>query len=133
MSKHFARAFTLTRTAAQAAPPDSLDKPEGQRLPDGRSNQARVQAYDAPVYRINGSLTPKVQGDVNTVFQGYALFLHMSVVDSVTYELMVETKAHLALAREPGFAPVRKQLQFSGGPLAHYLSRVKRLGAFDAR
>ena len=67
---------------------------------------------------------PPWQRDVNTVFQDYALFPHMSILDSVAYGLMVKgvaKKARHARAQEAlekvalGFAHHRKPSQLSGG------------------
>jgi putative spermidine/putrescine transport system ATP-binding protein len=67
---------------------------------------------------------PPYERDVNTVFQDYALFPHMSVGDNVGYGLMIkrvpkaERKARvnemLELVRLPGLAD-RKPAQLSGG------------------
>jgi spermidine/putrescine transport system ATP-binding protein len=67
---------------------------------------------------------PPYKRDVNTVFQSYALFPHLSVVDNVAYGLKQRglgrpqrhTRAHeaLELVRLPGFA-ARKTRQLSGG------------------
>ncbi len=67
---------------------------------------------------------PPWQRDVNTVFQDYALFPHMSIPDNVAYGLMVKgmaKKARHARAQEAlekvalGFAHHRKPSQLSGG------------------
>lgn len=67
---------------------------------------------------------PPWQRDVNTVFQDYALFPHMSILDNVAYGLMVKgvaKKARHARAQEAlekvalGFAHHRKPSQLSGG------------------
>ena len=76
---------------------------------------------------LNGadvSRLPPYQRDVNTVFQDYALFPHMTVGDNVGYGLMVrrvgraERKARvgeaLEMVRLPGFEK-RKPGQLSGG------------------
>src|SRR4029078_4564440 len=76
---------------------------------------------------LNGadvSRLPPYQRDVNTVFQDYALFPHMTVGDNVGYRLMVgrvgraEGRARAAEALEmvrlPGFEK-RKPGQLSGG------------------
>jgi len=76
---------------------------------------------------LNGadvSRLPPYQRDVNTVFQDYALFPHMTVGDNVAYGLMVrrigraERRARAAAALEmvrlPGFEK-RKPGQLSGG------------------
>jgi putative spermidine/putrescine transport system ATP-binding protein len=62
--------------------------------------------------------------DVNTVFQDYALFPHMSILDNVAYGLMVEKVARaerrrraedaLRMVRLEGFGG-RRPAQLSGG------------------
>ena len=73
---------------------------------------------------VDVSRLPPYQRDVNTVFQDYALFPHMSVGENVGYGLMVrkvgksERRARVAealeLVRLPGFES-RKPGQLSGG------------------
>lgn len=67
---------------------------------------------------------PPWERDVNTVFQDYALFPHMSVLDNVAYGLMVkgvDKKTRQRAAREAlervglGFADARRPSQLSGG------------------
>ncbi|EPY2905386.1 ABC transporter ATP-binding protein, partial [Cronobacter sakazakii] len=67
---------------------------------------------------------PPWERDVNTVFQDYALFPHMSVLENVAYGLMVkgvDKKTRLNRAREAlervalGFTHARKPSQLSGG------------------
>ena len=67
---------------------------------------------------------PPWQRDVNTVFQDYALFPHMSVLENVAYGLMVkgvDKKTRLAKAAAAleqvalGFTHARKPYQLSGG------------------
>ncbi|MGL4487896.1 MAG: ABC transporter ATP-binding protein, partial [Rhizobiaceae bacterium] len=67
---------------------------------------------------------PPYRRAVNTVFQDYALFPHLSVADNIAYGLMVKgvNKADrlksaedaLAMVKLPGFGP-RKPSQLSGG------------------
>ncbi len=67
---------------------------------------------------------PPYRRAVNTVFQDYALFPHLTVADNVAYGLMVKgvNKADrlksaedaLAMVKLPGFGP-RKPSQLSGG------------------
>ncbi|HEY1845283.1 MAG TPA: ABC transporter ATP-binding protein [Buttiauxella sp.] len=72
------------------------------------------QAQDVPPY----------QRDVNTVFQDYALFPHMTVLENVAYGLMVkgiDKKTRIARAQAAleqvalGFVHARKPSQLSGG------------------
>jgi putative spermidine/putrescine transport system ATP-binding protein len=52
---------------------------------------------------VKASELPPWQRDVNTVFQDYALFPHMSILDNVAYGLMVKgvgKKARHARAQE---------------------------------
>lgn len=67
---------------------------------------------------------PPWERDVNTVFQDYALFPHMSILDNVAYGLMVkgvEKKKRYIMAQEAlekvalGFVQQRKPSQLSGG------------------
>ncbi|KNC93867.1 ABC transporter ATP-binding protein [Trabulsiella odontotermitis] len=67
---------------------------------------------------------PPWERDVNTVFQDYALFPHMSILDNVAYGLMVkgiDKKTRLHRAQEAlekvalGFVHTRKPSQLSGG------------------
>ena len=68
--------------------------------------------------------TPPYERDVNTVFQDYALFPHMSVADNIAYGLMIRKiprparEARVAemldLVRLPGFG-ARRPSQLSGG------------------
>ncbi|EPZ6095239.1 ABC transporter ATP-binding protein [Klebsiella aerogenes] len=67
---------------------------------------------------------PPWQRDVSTVFQDYALFPHMSIIDNVAYGLMVKgmgkkerhLRAQQALEKVAlGFVHARKPSQLSGG------------------
>jgi len=88
---------------------------------------------------------PPYERDVNTVFQDYALFPHMSVADNVGYGLMVRGVAKgerarrveemLELVRLPGLGK-RKPSQLSGGQrqrvaLARALLRQPRIMLLD--
>lgn len=70
------------------------------------------------------SALPPWERDVNTVFQDYALFPHLSVIENVAYGLMVKgvaKKTRLAKAAQAleqvalGFVADRKPSQLSGG------------------
>jgi putative spermidine/putrescine transport system ATP-binding protein len=76
------------------------------------------------IFGQDASTLPPWQRDVNTVFQDYALFPHMSSLDNVAYGLMVkgvDKKQRHARAREAlekvalGFVHTRKPSQLSGG------------------
>ncbi|WP_318375455.1 ABC transporter ATP-binding protein [Enterobacter sp.] len=76
------------------------------------------------IFGQDASTLPPWQRDVNTVFQDYALFPHMSILDNVAYGLMVkgvDKKQRHARAREAlekvalGFVHTRKPSQLSGG------------------
>ena len=76
------------------------------------------------IFGREASELPPWERDVNTVFQDYALFPHMSILDNVAYGLMVKgmekkqrhARAHEALDKVAlGFAHSRKPSQLSGG------------------
>ena len=89
-----------------------------------------IAGFDRPtsghiyLYGQDVSDLPPYERDVNTVFQDYALFPHMTVEDNIAYGLMVKgvPKAErykrvdqmLDLVRLPGFG-YRKPSQLSGG------------------
>jgi len=89
-----------------------------------------IAGFDRPtaghifLYGQDVSNLPPYERDVNTVFQDYALFPHMTVQDNIAYGLMIKgvDKAErkkrademLDLVRLPGFGP-RKPSQLSGG------------------
>ena len=88
---------------------------------------AGFEQPDAGVIELAGqdvTRTPPYARDVNTVFQDYALFPHMTVLENVEYGLRVKgvarqerrTRAEeaLELVRLPGFGR-RKPIQLSGG------------------
>jgi putative spermidine/putrescine transport system ATP-binding protein len=76
------------------------------------------------IFGENSGETPPHLRNVNTVFQDYALFPHLSVIDNVAYGLMVRgvdrrtrharAEELLALVHLDGYAP-RKPAQLSGG------------------
>ncbi|RKR64623.1 putative spermidine/putrescine transport system ATP-binding protein [Yokenella regensburgei] len=76
------------------------------------------------IFGKQASELPPWERDVNTVFQDYALFPHMSVLENVAYGLMVkgiDKKTRLARAQEAlekvalGFVRDRRPSQLSGG------------------
>ena len=89
-----------------------------------------IAGFDRPtsgniyLYGKDVSNLPPYERDVNTVFQDYALFPHMTIEDNIAYGLMVKgvPKAErykrvdemLDLVRLPGFG-YRKPAQLSGG------------------
>lgn len=89
-----------------------------------------IAGFDRPtagyifLYGQDVSDRPPYERDVNTVFQDYALFPHMTVEDNIAYGLMIRgvSKAErmkqvdemLDLVRLPGFG-YRKPSQLSGG------------------
>lgn len=115
----------------------TLDIPDGEFFSllgpsgSGKSTCLRLIAGferpDGGVIRLHGVDTadlPPYQRDVNTVFQDYALFPHMSLLDNVAYGLMVRGvgraermgRARSALARvELGDVHNRKPAHLSGG------------------
>ncbi|WP_410016651.1 ABC transporter ATP-binding protein [Sodalis sp. RH24] len=115
----------------------SLDIPDGEFFAllgpsgSGKSTCLRLIAGfeqpDGGVIRLHGVDTanlPPYQRDVNTVFQDYALFPHMSLLDNVAYGLMVKgvgraermARARAALARVAlGDVHDRKPAHLSGG------------------
>jgi len=89
-----------------------------------------IAGFDRPtsghihLYGQDVSDLPPYERDVNTVFQDYALFPHMTVGDNIAYGLMIKGLAKaermervaemLDLVRLPGFG-ARKPSQLSGG------------------
>lgn len=89
-----------------------------------------IAGFDRPtsgnifLYGQDVSDLPPYERDVNTVFQDYALFPHMTIEDNIAYGLMIKgiSKAErykqvdemLDLVRLPGFG-YRKPSQLSGG------------------
>jgi putative spermidine/putrescine transport system ATP-binding protein len=88
---------------------------------------AGFEQPDAGAIELGGvdvTRTPPFERDVNTVFQDYALFPHMTVAENVEYGLRVKgvsksqrrakTEEALAMVRLPGLGS-RKPAQLSGG------------------
>jgi len=84
-----------------------------------RPTAGRILLYDQDVSQL-----PPYERDVNTVFQDYALFPHMTVGENISYGLMIKKVAKserqrreeemLELVRLPGMSN-RKPGQLSGG------------------
>src|SRR3954453_8706024 len=84
-----------------------------------RPDEGRIELAGADVSRL-----PPAERDVNTVFQDYALFPHMTVAGNVGYGLRVKRVARadrerrvaeaLAMVRLDGFGE-RRPAQLSGG------------------
>ncbi len=89
-----------------------------------------IAGFDRPtngnifLYGQDVSDLPPYERDVNTVFQDYALFPHMTIQDNIAYGLMIrgvsklerykQVEEMLELVRLPGFGQ-RKPSQLSGG------------------
>lgn len=89
-----------------------------------------IAGFDRPtsgkifLYGQDVSTSPPYERDVNTVFQDYALFPHMTIEDNIAYGLMVkgvpktersrQVEEMLDLVRLPGLG-YRKPSQLSGG------------------
>lgn len=89
-----------------------------------------IAGFDRPnsgvIYLHGANVTnlPPYERDVNTVFQDYALFPHMTVGDNIAYGLMIRktpkaerqrrVEQMLEMVRLPGFAS-RRPTQLSGG------------------
>ncbi|HEY9527205.1 MAG TPA: ABC transporter ATP-binding protein [Anaerolineales bacterium] len=89
-----------------------------------------IAGFDRPtsgnifLYGQDVSNLPPYERDVNTVFQDYALFPHMTIQDNIAYGLMIkgipqkdrfqQVEEMLDLVRLPGFG-YRKPSQLSGG------------------
>lgn len=84
----------------------------------------RVDAGSITIFGSDVSLTPPYQRDVNTVFQDYALFPHLSVLDNVAYGLRIkgvsvkqrrfEAASMLDMVRLPDYGD-RRPSELSGG------------------
>ncbi|OMP91797.1 ABC transporter ATP-binding protein [Raoultella terrigena] len=84
----------------------------------------QLSGGEISIFGQQASELPPWQRDVNTVFQDYALFPHMSILDNVAYGLMVKgigkkerhRRAQEALEKVAlGFVHARKPSQLSGG------------------
>ena len=76
------------------------------------------------IFGVSADRVPPYRRNVNTVFQDYALFPHLNVLDNVAYGLMVKgvgkaerhraAEEALALVKLPGYG-ARRPAQLSGG------------------
>jgi len=129
VSRHFGEVKAVNQVDLELADGEffSMLGPSG----SGKTTCLRMIAgFDRPtaghiyLYGQDVSNLPPYERDVNTVFQDYALFPHMTVDDNIAYGLMikgVEKKERmrrvddmLDLVRLPGFG-YRKPSQLSGG------------------
>jgi len=129
VSRHFGEVKAVDQVALEIRDGEffSMLGPSG----SGKTTCLRMIAgFDKPtlgkiyLYGQDVSDLPPYERDVNTVFQDYALFPHMSIDDNVAYGLMIKgvPKAErmkrvnemLDLVRLPGFG-YRRPSQLSGG------------------
>ncbi len=129
VSRHFGEVKAVDRVSLDIADGEffTMLGPSG----SGKTTCLRLIAgFDTPtrgaieLHGANVTRLPPYERDVNTVFQDYALFPHMSVGDNVGYGLMIKRVARaerqqrvtemLELVRLPGLAR-RKPAQLSGG------------------
>jgi putative spermidine/putrescine transport system ATP-binding protein len=129
VSRHFGEVKAVDRANLEIQDGEffSMLGPSG----SGKTTCLRMIAgFDRPtsgnifLYGKDVSHLPPYDRDVNTVFQDYALFPHMTIADNIAYGLMVKgvSKAErykqvdemLELVRLPGYGQ-RKPSQLSGG------------------
>jgi putative spermidine/putrescine transport system ATP-binding protein len=129
VSRHFGEVKAVDNTDLEILDGEffSMLGPSG----SGKTTCLRMIAgFDRPtsghiyLYGQDVSDLPPYERDVNTVFQDYALFPHMTIEDNIAYGLMIKgiSKAErnkqvdemLDLVRLPGFG-YRKPSQLSGG------------------
>ncbi|MEP7134220.1 MAG: ABC transporter ATP-binding protein [Chloroflexota bacterium] len=129
VSRHFGEVKAVDNTDLEILDGEffSMLGPSG----SGKTTCLRMIAgFDRPtsghiyLYGQEVSDLPPYERDVNTVFQDYALFPHMTIEDNIAYGLMIKgvSKAErnkqvdemLDLVRLPGFG-YRKPSQLSGG------------------
>jgi putative spermidine/putrescine transport system ATP-binding protein len=129
VSRHFGSVRAVDAVDLEVAPGEffAMLGPSG----SGKTTCLRLIAgFEQPtggVIRIFGDRAdgvPPYRRNVNTVFQDYALFPHLNVLDNVAYGLMVKGVAKaerhkaaenaLSLVRLPGYG-ARKPSQLSGG------------------
>ncbi len=129
VSRHFGEVKAVDQTDLEIRDGEffSMLGPSG----SGKTTCLRMIAgFDRPtagyiyLYGRDVSDLPPYERDVNTVFQDYALFPHMTVEDNIAYGLMIkgvpkperikQADEMLDLVRLPGFG-YRKPSQLSGG------------------
>lgn len=129
VSRHFGEVKALDRIDLEIADGEffSMLGPSG----SGKTTCLRLIAgFDRPtagrieIQGVDVSGRPPYERDVNTVFQDYALFPHMTVGDNIAYGLMIKkvpknerekrVAEMLDLVQLPGLA-ARKPSQLSGG------------------
>ena len=129
VSRHFGEVKAVDQTDLEIRDGEffSMLGPSG----SGKTTCLRMIAgFDRPtaghiyLYGQDVSDLPPYERDVNTVFQDYALFPHMTVEDNIAYGLMIkgvpkperikQADEMLDLVRLPGFG-YRKPSQLSGG------------------
>ncbi len=129
VSRHFGEVKAVDNTDLEIRDGEffSMLGPSG----SGKTTCLRMIAgFDRPtaghiyLYGQDVSDLPPYERDVNTVFQDYALFPHMTIEDNIAYGLMIkgvdkkermkQVDAMLDLVRLPGFG-YRKPSQLSGG------------------
>ena len=129
VSRHFAEVRAVDGVSLRVADgefftmlgPSGSGKTTCLRLIAGFEHPTAGQIY---LHGQEVSRLPPYERDVNTVFQNYALFPHMTVGENIAYSLMVRKVAKaerekrvaemLELVRLPGIAK-RKPTQLSGG------------------
>lgn len=129
VSRHFGKVIAVDHADLEIQDGEffSMLGPSG----SGKTTCLRMIAgFDKPtsgkiyLYGQDVSSLPPFERDVNTVFQDYALFPHMTIEDNIAYGLMIkgipkterakQVDEMLDLVRLPGFG-YRKPSQLSGG------------------
>jgi putative spermidine/putrescine transport system ATP-binding protein len=129
VSRHFGRTRAMDEVDLDIAEGEffAMLGPSG----SGKTTCLRVIAgFEQPssgevvIFGQNATSVPPYRRDVNTVFQDYALFPHMTVLENVAYSLMLkkvgraerakQAETALELVRLPGFGH-RKPAELSGG------------------
>src|SRR6478609_6840411 len=129
VSRHFGQVRAVDSVDLEIAPGEffAMLGPSG----SGKTTCLRLIAgFEQPtsghieIFGESADGVPPYRRNVNTVFQDYALFPHLNVLDNVAYGLMVkgvarterlrEAEAALELIRLPGYG-ARRPGQLSGG------------------